>query len=157
MADDKKLFWKRIEGVNAGMLGAAPDWRLVPMSHYADPDENALWFITAAGVDLVEDASEGPVDAVHAIGDMSAKIFARIEGKLSVSDDKAKLDELWGVVASTWFEDGKRDPDIRLLRFDISSAEVWATTGGIGFLYQVAKAKITGDEPDMGEHFEVTF
>lgn len=39
---DRETFWKRLDDVNAGMLGCDPDWRLVPMSHYADPDEDAL-------------------------------------------------------------------------------------------------------------------
>ena len=51
---DRETFWKRLDDVNAGMLGCDPDWRLVPMSHYADPDEDALWFITAEGTDLAE-------------------------------------------------------------------------------------------------------
>ena len=32
MTDNRDTFWKRLEGINAGMLGAEPDWRLVPMS-----------------------------------------------------------------------------------------------------------------------------
>lgn len=157
MSDDRKVFWDRLDGINAGMLGAAPDWRLVPMSHYADPEQGALWFITAEGVDLVDAVKGGPQKAVHAVSDGSGELYARIEGTLSLSDDRAKLDELWNAVASSWFEDGKQDDDIRLLRFDIAEAEVWATTGGIGFLYQLAKSKVTGDQPDMGEHFNVRF
>ena len=51
MTDNRDTFWKRLEGINAGMLGAEPDWRLVPMSHYAEPETATLWFITAAGTD----------------------------------------------------------------------------------------------------------
>ena len=155
--DNRETFWKRLEGVQAGMLGCEPDWRLVPMSHYADPEQGALWFITAEGTDLVEATRGGPKQAAHVIGSGPDKLYARIEGKLELSNDRAKLDELWNAVASTWFEDGKQDDDIRLLKLSISAAEVWATTGGIGFLYQVAKSKVTGEQPDMGEHFEVSF
>ena len=154
---DRDTFWKRLDGINAGMLGCAPDWRLVPMSHYADPEQGALWFITAEGTDLVEATRGGPKLAAHVIGSGPDELYARIEGKLELSNDRAKLDELWNAVASTWFEDGKQDDDIRLLKLSISAAEVWATTGGIGFLYQVAKSKVTGEQPDMGEHFEVSF
>ena len=31
-----------------------------------------------------------------------------------------------------------------------------STSGGVGFLYEIAKAKVTGDKPDMGEHFTLT-
>lgn len=154
---DQETFWKRLDHVNAGMLGCAPDWRLVPMSHYADPDAKALWFITAKGTDLVNAAEGGARDAVHVVADAGKHLYARIEGRLESSDNAAKLDEIWNAVASAWFEDGKRDDDLRLLKFSISSAEVWATTSGVGFFYQTAKAKLTGAKPDMGEHFRVGF
>ncbi|WP_134726942.1 pyridoxamine 5'-phosphate oxidase family protein [Paracoccus luteus] len=156
-ADDRATFWQRLDGINAGMLGCAPDWRLVPMSHYADPDQGALWFITAEGVHIEKALRDGPQQAVHAVGDGSGKLYARIEGQLSLSNDAAKLDELWNTVAASWFEDGKRDDDIRLLKLTLTEAEVWATDSGLAFLYQVAKARLTGAEPDMGDHFQVRF
>ena len=155
--DNRELFWKRLESVQAGMLGCDPDWRLVPMSHYADPEQGALWFITAEGTDLVEATRNATPEAVHIIASAGDKLYARIEGRLELSNDRAKLDELWNAVASSWFEDGKQDDDVRLLKLTLSSAEIWATTGGAGFLYEVAKAKLTGAKPDMGEHFEVSF
>ena len=155
--DNREIFWKRLESVQAGMLGCDPDWRMVPMSHYADPDEGALWFITAEGTEIVEKVSDGPKNAAHVISSSGDKLYAHINGMLELSNDRAKLDELWNAVASSWFEEGKQDDDVRLLKLSITDAEVWATTGGLGFLYQVAKSKVTGEKPDMGEHFEVSF
>ncbi len=154
---DRDTFWTRLADVNAGMLGCEPDWRLVPMSHYADQDAGALWFITAQGTELVESVANGPRKATHAVADADKKLYARIEGRLQLSDDADKLDEIWNAVASSWFEDGKRDDDLRLLKFQITSAEVWVTTGGLGFLYETAKARLTNAKPDMGEHFTVRF
>ena len=154
---DRETFWKRLDDVNAGMLGCDPDWRLVPMSHYADPDEDALWFITAEGTDLAEAVAVGAKKAVHVVSSQGGKLYARIEGELSLSDDREKLDEIWNAVASSWFEDGKQDDDVRLLRLSLSAAEVWSTDGGLGFMYQIAKSKLTGAKPDMGEHFEISF
>lgn len=157
MMNERETFWKRLEDVNAGLLGCAPDWRLVPMSHYPDPEAGALWFITADGTDLAKAVAGGAQKAVHAVSSQGGKLYARIEGQLELSDDAAKLDEIWNAVASSWFEDGKRDDDVRLLKLTLSAAEVWATDGGLSFLYQVAKSKLTGSKPDMGEHFEVDF
>ncbi|AXC51228.1 general stress protein [Paracoccus suum] len=154
-AEQRAQFWKRLEGINAGMLGATSDLKLVPMSHTADPDQHALWFITAAGTHLVEQTEGGAQDALYVVAEGSGKLYARIEGKLERSGDQAKLDEIWNTVAASWFEDGKQDPDVRLLKLAISRAEVWTTTGGLGFLYELAKNKLTGAEPDMGEHFFV--
>ncbi|KGJ09722.1 pyridoxamine 5'-phosphate oxidase family protein [Paracoccus sphaerophysae] len=154
---DRDTFWKRLDGINAGMLGCAPDWRLVPMSHYADRDQSVLWFITADGTDLVKAVEGGPQQAVHVVSEGGDKLYARIEGTLELSNDKAKLDEIWNAVASSWFEDGKQDEDVRMLKLKLSTAEVWATTGGLGFLYEVARSKVTGAKPDMGDQYEIAF
>lgn len=157
MSDDRETFWKRLDGINAGMLGSTEELNFVPMSHYADPDAGALWFISAHGTDLVSAAEAGPYEAMHLIADGSAKLWARIEGTLELSNDRAKLDEIWGRVAAAWFDEGEQDPDVRLLKLTLNSAEVWATTGGLGFLYEIAKANLTSAKPDIGEHFTLTF
>lgn len=154
---DQDTFWKRLDGINAGMLGSVEHLNFVPMSHYANPDQGALWFITAEGTDLEKQAAAGAFDAMHIVGDASGGLWARIEGQIELSQDRAKLDELWSAVASAWFEDGEQDPDIRLLKFTLTGAEVWSTTGGLGFLYQIAKANLTSSKPDIGEHYRLSF
>jgi general stress protein 26 len=159
MTDDNKRadqFWSRLDDVNSGMLGTTEDPRLVPMSHYTDRDQSALWFITAKGTDLAKTLTEDPKEAIHVVSDAGEGLYTRIHGRLSLSDDRVKLDEIWNAVASSWFEGGKQDPDVQLMRMDLSGAEVWATGGSMTFLFQIAKSKITGDKPDMGEHYTLT-
>ena len=35
------------------------------------------------------------------------------------------IDRLWNPFVAAWFEKGKDDPKLVLLRFDLESAEVW--------------------------------
>ncbi len=157
MTDHNHQFWSRLDDINSGMLGVTQDSRLVPMSHYTDRKVGVLWFITAKDTDLARSVASGPQDAMHVVSDAGQGLYARIHGTLSLSDNRAKLDQLWNAVASSWFEDGKQDPDVQLLRLDLTEAEVWATGGSMAFLYQIAKSKITGDKPDMGDHYSLTF
>ncbi|WP_411838822.1 pyridoxamine 5'-phosphate oxidase family protein [Paracoccus sp. ME4] len=157
MTDHNHQFWSRLDDINSGMLGLTHDARLVPMSHYTDRKANVLWFITARDTDLARSVASGAQPAIHVVSDAGQGLYARIHGQLSLSDNSVKLDELWNAVASSWFEDGKQDPDVQLLRFDLDEAEVWATGGSLSFLYQIAKSKITGDKPDMGDHYSLTF
>ena len=157
MTDHNHQFWSRLDDINSGMLGVTQDARLVPMSHYTDRKVGVLWFITAKDTDLARSVASGPQEAMHVVSDGGQGLYARIHGTLSLSDNRAKLDELWNAVASSWVEDGKQDPDVQLLRLDLSEAEVWATGGSMSFLYQIAKSKITGDKPDMGDHYTLTF
>ncbi|MFD1796445.1 general stress protein [Paracoccus aurantiacus] len=156
MSDDLKTeFRDRIEDVRTGMLEV--DGRFVPMSHSVVEDDPHLWFITAKDTPMAKAAAQG-VAARYLICSDGKGIYADIEGDMVVSDDREKLDQVWGVVASSWFEDGKQDPDLQLVRYTPKSAEVWVTEGGaVGFLYQVAKAKVTGEKPDLGSHGSVTF
>ena len=149
-------FWDRMASVNAGMLDATDGVRRVPMSHYADRDAHTLWFITAKGTDVVKAAMSGPKAAIYILSDGGKGIYADIKGTLTLSDDKAKLDALWNAVADAWFEGGKDDPDVQLVSFHITTAEVWITpTSGIVFMFDIIKANLTGDQPDMGSHYTI--
>ncbi|WP_375690512.1 pyridoxamine 5'-phosphate oxidase family protein [Pseudooceanicola sp. LIPI14-2-Ac024] len=153
--EQKDTFWDRMDDVRAGMLHTDAD-RVVPMSHYTDPERGVFWFITADGTDAHKAAVDGK--AVHyVVAEAGAKVYARVDGRLTVEDDREKLDELWSPVASAWFEDGKEDDDVRLVKFTPSTAEVWLTDGGAGFLYEIAKANLTDAKPDMGDHGVVRF
>ena len=46
------------------------------------------------------------------------------------SDDKAVIERLWSPFVASWYKDGKNDPDLQLLRFDTTSADVWEATPG---------------------------
>lgn len=148
-------FWDHLDDVQAGMLAVGRS-RAVPMSHYVDREANALWFITAQGTDIATSLEAQAADAVYIIASGNGQLYARIHGQASLSNDREKLDELWNAIADAWF-DGERDPDIRLVKIALSEAEVWTTPGGLGFLYQIAKANVTGEEPDMGAHGTLRF
>ena len=148
-------FWSRLAHVRAGMLHTHED-RVLPMSHYGDDDESAIWFITAQGTDAHQ-AGVGGKSLHYVIADASAGIYARVHGRLAVVEDPKKLDELWSPVAAAWFDDGREDRDVRLLRLTPDKAEVWLTDGGAGFLYEIAKANLTDAKPDAGDHGVITF
>lgn len=154
--DLKAQFWDRIGDVRAGML-AAGEHRAVPMSHFALKDDNALWFVTANGTGVAEAAKAGQTGE-YIIGAADAQLYARIDGTLEEVTDRGKLDEIWSPVAAAWFEDGKQDEDICLVKFAPRTAEVWATDGGAKFLYEIAKANLDKDaKPDIGDHGTVAF
>jgi general stress protein 26 len=147
-------FWTRIATINAGMLETTEGERWVPMSHHAEPETNTLWFITAQGTDVVDAVQSGSRSCGYMLADNDKGVFAQLRGQLTLSTDREKLEELWSPVSDAWFDDGIDDPDVRLLSFRIDGGEVWLTpASGICFLFGIAKAQLTGDTPDMGEHF----
>lgn len=153
--DDRKEFWDRLDDIRTGMLGV--NGRYVPMTHNLEPEDGNIWFLTAKGTDMGQAALAGAESQYIVCGD-SKSIYADIAGRLEVSHNPEKLDEVWSAMASTWFEGGKDDPDLLLIRIVPKDAEVWlGPESGLEFLWKVAKAKVSGEEPDYGKHFTLTF
>lgn len=153
--DRKEEFRKRLEGVRTGMLEV--EGRYVPMSHSLTDGDDYIWFLTARETDMAKAAKQGD-QARYVVSSDDKGLYADIEGHLQEVTDPETLDEIWNVVAASWFEDGKRDPDLVLVRYTPKTAEVWLTEGGaIKFFYQVARANITGKHPDMGSRFTLNF
>ncbi len=159
MTDLKAEFWDRIKDVRSGMLGIKGHGRLVAMSPYVDKDlPGAIWFVTAKDTELGQSVASGDQSAQLVLSDDAAGLYADIDGTLSLSEDKAELDEIWTYVASAWFEKGMEDPDVCLMHFAPANAEIAiTTTSGAKFLYQIAKANLTGNDPDVGTKGTITF
>jgi general stress protein 26 len=159
MIDLKQEFWTRIKDARAGMLGIKGQGRLVAMSPQIDDRlPGDIWFITAKGTDLARGVEAGAQAAQLVIADEGAGLYADIDGSLAMSHDPKVLEEVWNFAADAWFENGKDDPDVRLLRFTPGSAEISITsTSGVKFLYEITKATLTGTEPDVGAQGAVVF
>lgn len=151
----KNEFWDCMEDIRSGML-TTHKGRAIPMSHYVDQDAKVLWFITADDTELAKAAQSGAA-AEYLVMSKDENLYARIEGSVQAVTDPAKVDELWSIFAAAWFEDGRKDDDIQLIRMDLKEAEVWMTGGSLAFLYEIAKANLTHETPDAGEHGTITF
>lgn len=159
MTDLKDEFWDRMEDVRAVMIATKTTGKMVPMSPNVDDDApGKVWFITAKGTDLAKAAMAGHQDADMVVADAGTGLYAHVTGSLDVCQDDHALDEVWSFVADAWFEGGKQDPDVCLLAFTPIEAELWITPqSGVKFLYEIAKANLTGDKPDSGEHGVIRF
>ncbi|PJE33038.1 hypothetical protein PSM7751_00469 [Pseudooceanicola marinus] len=154
-SETAEKFFDRMGDVTAGMLMTGDDHH-IPMSHYADAEEGVIWFITAKGT-AADQAAIEKRNVNYLIADSGAKLYADVRGTLHEVNKPGKLDELWSRAAGAWFEDGRDDPDVRLLCLRPTHAEVWLTEGGAKFLYEIARAHTSGKTPDLGEHEVITF
>ena len=125
-AELKSKFWKALKSDRTAMLGlvGSEEDGGQPMTAQIEGDEGGpIWFFAAAGNDLVEGAgSRHP--ALLNFASKGHELFAKVEGDLSVSTDRATIERLWNPFIAAWFE-GKDDPKIRLLRFDPREAQIW--------------------------------
>jgi general stress protein 26 len=117
-----------------------------------------VWFVTARGTDLETATRNSVTPARFVAADSSAGLYADVEGTLAQVKDQETLDKVWSVFAAAWFEGGKDDPDVCLLRFAPSEAEVSVTAqNGAKFLYEIAKGNLTSEKPDVGAQGTISF
>ena len=70
----------------------------------------------------------------RAIATFAAKnhdLFATLHGSIVIDNDRAVIDRLWNRFIAAWYEGGKEDPKLVLLRFDAEKAEVWLDASSI--------------------------
>jgi general stress protein 26 len=91
----------------------------------------------------------------RAIGSYSSKdhdLFASLRGTLEIVNDPATIDRLWNPFVAEWYE-GKDDPKLALVRFDVEDAKIWLSTVS-GFL-KPALNKLLGRKPEAGAKQDV--
>ncbi|WP_375400892.1 pyridoxamine 5'-phosphate oxidase family protein [uncultured Amnibacterium sp.] len=120
-----------------------------PMAVKEREFDGDLWFFT-------EDPSH-KTDEVRAVPEVnvaleSNKGWVSIAGTAEIVTDQAKIDELWDTAAAAWFEQGRDDPKVALLKVTAHTAEVWASDQPKPLiLLRYAKAAVTGGQPNVGE------
>ena len=83
---------------------------------------------------------------------------ACLHGDLVTTYSREHIERFWSSVIEAWFQGGKTDPELTLLKFTPHSAAIWASTGSaLRFGWEIAKANLLGDEPDVGHKTEITF
>jgi general stress protein 26 len=130
MASPQELeekFWKALQSDMTMMLGlqGSDDGHVRPMTAQLDEDEpGSIWFFTSKDNALVSQLTPDS----RAIASFVAKghdLFASVHGNLSLETDRAMVDRLWNRFIAAWFEGGKDDPQLALLRLDPDRGEVW--------------------------------
>ncbi|SKC61180.1 pyridoxamine 5'-phosphate oxidase family protein [Okibacterium fritillariae] len=109
-----------------------------------------LWFFTPKPTEKTDEIAQNPNVNVAVHGGDG---YLSIAGTASIVVDEAKIDELWGPSAEAWFEKGREDPRIALVKVSADSAEYWVNNDPkIVTLFKVAKATTQKKSPDVGEN-----
>jgi general stress protein 26 len=154
MADEREIeeqFWGALEDSPFVMLGLdhARDSAMQPMTarfEDQDRDRGCLWFFTAKDHDLTRALGQDNRAVASFVG-KGHDVFASLRGRLVLDNGRSEIDRLWNAVVSEWYE-GKDDPKLALLRFELDDAKIWLSDLG-GFL-KPAVNKLFGRKPEAG-------
>lgn len=130
-----------------------------PMAPQVDEDRRGIWFYSKRDSDMGAAISKHPSSRARiCLISPDHDYHACISGSMSEETDKSLIEKFWSAPVAAWFEDGKEDANLILLRFDASEADIWASSGSaIRFAWEIAKANITDEQPDLGEKTHIVF
>lgn len=119
-------FWKALKSDMTLMLGldGVEDGHARPMTAQLEGERSPIWFFTSKDNAIVQKLGQGN-RAIATFASKGHDLFATLHGRLSLDNDRATIDRLWNRYVAAWFEDGKDDPKLALLRLDAERAEIW--------------------------------
>jgi general stress protein 26 len=151
--------WDIIEKVGICMLTTQSDGsglRARPLEARSDRDAGLIFFITDVR-GAKDDEIKAHPDVCLTFIDPKDKAYLSITGKASVSREPKKAAEIWHKTDDVWWPGGPDDPNARVLRIEPSKAELWdGPSNKAVAVYEFAKARLTGEKPNLGEKRKVT-
>jgi general stress protein 26 len=149
--------WEIIERVGVCMLTTrfAGGLRARPLEARADRAAGTIWFVT----DL-HSGKEHEVESEQDVGlvfvDTKANAYLSITARADVRSDPIKAAEIWKSTDNVWWR-GPDDPNVCVLRVRPIAAELWdGPSSKVVTAFEFAKARLTGEKPNLGENRKVT-
>ena len=122
-----------------------------PMATQEAEFDGTVWFLTRSESGKVSEIkNDAHVSLIYA--DPKNHNYVTAKGKAQVSQDKAKIHELWNPMFKAWFPEGEEDPHIAVLKVEVDEAEYWeASSSKLVFGIKYLARAVTGGKVDVGE------
>jgi len=149
--------WDIIEKVGVCMLTTqfGGGLRARPLEARSDRETGVIWFVT----DL-RSGKEHEIEAEHDVClifiDSKQKAYLSVTARADVRVDHAKAAQIWKTTDNAWWN-GPDDPNVCVLRVVPSTAELWdGPASSAVAAFEFAKARLTGEKPNLGENRKLT-
>jgi general stress protein 26 len=158
MDDKTHRVWDILEKHSIGLLTTrfAGGLRARPLDSRPDRDACAIYFVTDVR-GLKDDEIEADPDVCFVVVDENENAYLSITGRAEVTRDNIMAAKIWKKTDDVWWPGGPQDENVRVLRINPSRAELWdGPKWKAVAMFEFAKAKLTGEKPDLGENRKVT-
>jgi general stress protein 26 len=154
-ARDQDRVWDLMKTIGFAMLVTrdGDKLRARPMSAFVERNENTIYFLTDARRHKDEEIARDP-NVNLAFADTGGQKYVSLTGVATISNDRAKIRELFSTPAKAWW-DSAEDPNIRVLKIAPDDAEFWDSPGTVVSYVKMAAAAMTGSRPDLGDNRKV--
>lgn len=153
---DNAKVWDLMEKIGVAMLVTkdGEKIRARPMGAYVARDENRVYFLADARQHKDDEIARNP-GVNLAFANASSQKYVSVTGRAEVSNDRAKIKQLFTTTAKAWW-DNAEDPNIRVLKITPDDAEYWDTPGTVVSYVKMVAAAATGTRPDIGDNKKVS-
>ncbi|MEJ2005328.1 MAG: pyridoxamine 5'-phosphate oxidase family protein [Cyclobacteriaceae bacterium] len=154
--EHKQFIWNLIEKIKVGMLVTEDEDESVlrgrPMHLVQDAYDGTLFFYTSKKSSKVFEIRDNR-DVCITFSDPDNQVYVSLSGKAQLTQDRELIDRYWNPWAEAWFENGKQDPDVAVLKIKISKGEHWdADENKLIQAIEIAKSNVTSSTPDLGDN-----
>lgn len=143
-----------VNKIDVGMVGSYPkgsDYvHAVPMSRQEVDDEGDIWYLFSSESDTFKNLQDNNNVSVL-FSQPSDYNFLSINGTAEISQDRERIEKYWNKFVEGWFEKGKEDPRIRVLKVKVEEANYWDTkTNKLFTFFKAVASGISGSKMDIG-------
>jgi general stress protein 26 len=150
--------WELLETTGVGMLTTqfAEGLRSRPLEPRPDRDNGVIYFITDVR-GLKDDEIEAAPDVCLTLTNHKEKAYLSLTARASVLRDPLLAAKFWKSTDDVWWPGGPEDVNVRVLRLEPVRGELWdGPASSLVAAYEFAKARATGEKPNLGEKRKVT-
>lgn len=125
-----------------------------PMTLQECDEDGNLWFISSASSDKNFEIGQERQVQLFFINNGDYE-YLSVFGEAFIYTDKETIEEKWSPMAKAWFEKGKEDPDVTIIRVTPSEIYYWDTKAGkLATLATFVWATVTGKQTDNSDGVE---
>lgn len=122
----------------------------VPMSTQEVDEQGNIWFLFSSESETFNHLQEDKTICLLYSNPKDYN-FLSIHADTEISQDKSRIEKYWNPMVEGWFEKGKEDPRIRILKVKPTEAHYWDTkTNKLVTFFKVAISGISGQKLDIG-------
>ncbi|AZA54907.1 pyridoxamine 5'-phosphate oxidase family protein [Chryseobacterium sp. G0201] len=125
-----------------------------PMGLQETDDEGNLWFISSDDSNKNFEIKEDRRVQLFFMNNGDYQ-YLSVFGKATVYKDKTTIEDKWSPMANAWFEEGKDDPKVSIIRVEPTETYYWDTkVGKLVSLFSFVAAAVTGKTTDNSDGVE---
>jgi general stress protein 26 len=154
---DLDRIWDIIEKVGVCMLTtqSSRGLRARPLESRPDRAAGTIWFVTDR-----RSGKEHEISTEHDVGltfvDPKDKAYLSLTARAEVRHDHVQAAAIWKSTDSAWWH-GPDDPNVCVVRVQPLTAELWdGPASSAVAAFEFAKARLTGEKPNLGENRKTT-